>query len=227
MKRKNPLVEGQTYHIFTRSIAEFKIFNNDSDFQRMLYLLQYYQIQEPPISFSVYTRLEKVQQEGFEKCFSLIAKDQLQIVQIIAYCLMPTHIHLILKQLQPSGISIFLGNVLNSYTRYFNIKHHRKGPLWESKFQNVLVENDEQLLHLTRYIHLNPTTASLVKKPHDWKFSSYKEYLNEKTNYHLCQFEDLIEFRPDKYKKFVQDRIAYQRELAIIKRQLIDGESKP
>lgn len=221
MKRKNQLTDGRIYHIFSRSIAEFKIFNSDNDFRRMLHLLAFFQVKEPPTSFSVYIRLEKVQREGFEKCFALIAKDQEKCVQIIAYCLMPTHIHLILKQLTPSGISIFMSNVLNSYTRYFNTKHHRKGPLWESKFQNVLVDTDEQLLHLTRYIHLNPTSASLVKKPQDWKFSSYKEYLND-TNYPICQFEDLLEIQPKEYKKFVQDRIAYQRELAIIKKQLID-----
>jgi len=187
----------------------------------MLYLLRYYQIQEPPVSFSAYMRLEKVQHDGFSECFEPISQDQQKLVQIIAYCLMPTHVHLILKQLKPSGISIFMGNILNSYTRYFNIKYHRKGPLWESKFQNIPVTNDEQLLHLTRYVHLNPTTASLVKKPQDWKFSSYNEYLNN-TNYPICQFDDLITLSPKEYKTFIQDRISYQRELAIIKKQLID-----
>jgi putative transposase len=134
---------------------------------------------------------------------------------------MPTHIHLILKQLAPSGISIFVGNVLNSYTRYFNLKHHRKGPLWESKFQNILVKGDEQLLHLTRYIHLNPVTALLTDKPQNWKFSSYNEYLGQ-TNYPICQYKDLIEFDQNKYKKFVLDRISYQRELAIIKKITLD-----
>lgn len=221
MRRKNRLVEGQTYHIFNRSIAEFKIFNNECDFQRMFYLMRYFQIQHPPVSFSVFMRLEKVKQDGFEKYFSLIAKDQQKIVQIIAYCLMPAHIHLILKQLSPSGISIFMSNILNSYTRYFNIKHHRKGPLWESKFQNVPVENDEQLLHLTRYVHLNPTSATLVKKPQDWQFSSYKEYLG-KAEYSICEFADLLDIQPAKYKEFVQDRIAYQRELAKIKKIILE-----
>lgn len=188
----------------------------------MLNLIRYFQIKEQPAKFSIFMKLEKVKQEGFEKCFAPIAKDQIKIVQIIAYCLMPTHTHLILKQFTSSGISTFIGNILNSYTRYFNVKHHRKGPLWESKFQNVLVESDEQLLHLTRYIHLNPTSASLVKKPQDWKFSSYREYLGETDN-PICLLEDLLEFQPKKYKQFVQDRIAYQRELAIIKKQLIDN----
>lgn len=219
--RKYQLVEGQIYHIFSRSIAEFKIFNSNDDFQRMLHLLAFFQVEEPPSSFSVYTRLKKVQMEGFEKCFDLITKDQERIVQIITYCLMPTHIHLVLKQLAPAGISIFVGNVLNSYTRYFNLKHHRKGPLWESRFQNVLVKDDEQLLHLTRYIHLNPVAASLVDKPQKWAYSSYKEY-TDVADHLICQFRDLIEFDQDKYKKFVEDRISYQRELAKIKKLILD-----
>jgi len=221
MKRKNQLVDGEVYHIFSRSIAEFKIFNCDADFQRMIHLLQFFQVKEPPSSFSVFVRLEKVQKDGFEKCFNSITRDQEKIVQIISYCLMPTHVHLTVKQLTPSGISNFMSNILNSYTRYFNVKYHRKGPLWESKFQNVPVESDEQLLHLTRYHHLNPTSAFLVKKPEDWKFSSYKEYI-DRVDYPICQFDDLLKIEPKKYKEFVQDRIAYQQELSIIKKHLID-----
>lgn len=222
MRRKSQLEIDYVYHIFSRSIAEFIVFNISHDYQRMLYLITYFQVKDPPTKFSRFITLEKVQREGFTQYFDLISKDQEKIVQILAYCLMPTHIHLILKQLTPSGISIFMGNILNSYTRYFNIKHHRKGPLWESKFQNVLVEDDEQLLHLTRYVHLNPTTAALVDKTQDWEFSSYKEYLNE-SNHTICQFEDLLTFQPEKYKKFVQDRIAYQRELARIKKITLDN----
>lgn len=221
MKRKNELVEGQVYHIFSRSIAKFIIFNNDSDYQRMMNLIKYFQVKDPPTKFSFFMDLKSVEQNGFDNHFDLITKDQEKLVQIIAYCLMPTHVHLTLKQLKPKGISIFMGKVLNSYTRYFNSKYHRKGPLWESKFQNVLVENDEQLLHLSRYLHLNPVTARLAEKPQDWFFSSYSEYLG-KNDISFCQFKDLINLDPKQYKKFVLNRIAYQRELDIIKKQILD-----
>ena len=67
--------------------------------------------------------------------------------------------------------------LLNSYTRYFNEKIKRKGPLWEGRFKKVLVNSDEQLLHLTRYVHLNPVSAGIVEKPEDWPCSSYREYI--------------------------------------------------
>lgn len=221
MRRKTILAEGETYHIFSRSIANFKIFNSDEDYQRMLYLMKYFQAQKPPTKFSYFMELKQVQQFGFLNYFESIDQDQTKIVQIIAYCFMPTHIHIILKQLRPNGISDFMSNVLNSYSRYFNTKYKRKGPLWESKFKNVLVENDEQLIHLTRYLHLNPVTANLVERPEDWQYSSYKEYIDE-VDFPFCQYDDLITTKSKEYRKFVLDRKSYQRELAIIKKQLVE-----
>jgi len=221
MRRKTSLSDGEIYHIFSRSIANFKIFNNDDDYVRMLYLIKYFQINNPPTKFSYFIELKQVQQFGFFNYFDSIAKDQANIVQIVAYCLMPTHLHLILKQLSSAGISEFMGNALNGYSRYFNTKYKRKGPLWESKFQNVKVENDEQLIHLTRYLHSNPMTAHLVERPQDWQYSSYKEYIDE-VDHPFCQYDDLLTIRPKDYRKFVMDRKSYQRELAFIKKQLID-----
>lgn len=223
MKRKNQLAIGEVYHVFSRSIANFKIFNCNKDYQRLIYLLKYFQIEEPPTKFSYFMRLEKVKQEGFLKYFHKLSEDQTKIVQIIGYCLMPTHIHLILKQLSTPGISLFICNILNSYSRYFNTKHHRKGPLWQSKFENVLVEDDEQLLHLTRYIHLNPVTASFVDQPEKWLYSSYKEYSGDVGTNLICRYEDLLDFKPYQYRKFVKDRIAYQQELSKIKNIILES----
>jgi putative transposase len=168
-------------------------------------------------------KLEKVKEDGFINYFTSILQEKERLVQIIAYCIMPTHLHLILKQLKENGISTFIGNVLNSYSRYFNTKYRRKGPLWEGKFKNVLVKTDEQLLHLTRYIHLNPSTAFLVDRPEEWLASSYQEYLLKVNNIErICKFEDVLEIEPSSYRKFIEDRISYQRELAVIKEMLLE-----
>lgn len=222
MIRKILLTTGETYHIFTRSIADFRIFNDDNEFNRMLKLIKYYQ-KENDLKFSNFVELELVQKEGFNNALEIISRDKEKLVQIIAYCLMPTHIHLILKQLQDNGISDYMRKILNSYSCYFNAKHKRKGPLWESKFKNVLVDNDEQLLHLTRYLHLNPVTALLIDKPENWIFSSYKEYLSKvEDSSVVCQFDNILEIKPFLYRKFVNDQISYQKELAKIKKLLVD-----
>jgi putative transposase len=222
MIRKEPLITNEVYHVFNRSIAGFHIFNNNEEFLRMKQLIKYYQI-DNELKFSAFIELKQMQEKGFNSYFNEISAGKDKIVQIIAYSFMPTHIHLILKQLAENGIVDYMIKISDSYTRYFNTLYKRKGPLWESRFKNVLVKNDEQLLHLTRYAHLNSVTAKLVNRPEDWEFSSYKEYLGKiKDNSAICQFNDLLEIEPSQYRKFVNNQISYQRELSKIKDLLID-----
>ena len=216
-------MENQVYHIFSRSIANFQIFNNDRDYQRMLMLLCYFRIENPPTKFSYFIRQKTANNLGFFTVLDSMAKDQQNIIQLIAYCLMPTHIHLIVKQVVNQGVSKYLKNALDGYTRYFNTCHKRKGPLWEGRFQNVPVEDDEQLLHLTRYLHLNPVTASLVKNPEDWKFSSYLEYLGDETQRKFCSYDELLQIIPKRYRKFVEEHTNYQKALCKIKSLCIDA----
>jgi putative transposase len=211
--RKYPLRNNKVYHTFTKSIAGYEIFRDNTDFQRIINLFQYFRAQKPPLRFSVF--LDAKKKNNFnEDHFN--SKNNL--VEIVAYCIMPTHIHLILKQLKKNGISVFMRNVLNSYTRFFNIKNKRKGPLWEGRFKNVEVETDEQLLHLTRYVHLNPVTAGIVHKPDEWMFSSYREFLGLIENKNrMCKYLNVLDVKYDEYRRFVSSGKDYQKELAEIK----------
>jgi len=87
----------------------------------------------------------------------------------------------------------------------------------------VLIETDEQLLHLTRYVHLNPVTDFLVNRPEDWKFSSYGEYIGlvEKDK-RICEFDKYVNMNIASYAQFVNNRIDYQRELAKIKELILE-----
>jgi putative transposase len=217
MKKKD-LHTNQIYHVFTKSIFKFIIFRNKEEFERMIDLIWFYKKEKPPIRYSAFLQLKDK-----EVFLSNNSVQENNLVQIIAYCIMPTHIHLILKQLKDGGISLFLGNVLNSYSRYFNSKTKRKGPLWESRFKSVSVDTDEQLLHLTRYVHLNPVTAYLVKKPEEWKYSSYTEYTDKNyTGKEICNYQGLMDIKSIEYKEFVNSQIEHQRELASIKSKLFD-----
>jgi putative transposase len=216
--RKYFLVDGGIYHIFTKSIAGFEIFRKRADYERMRGLLKYYQVEKPSLKFSVFMGL--IDREHYYQKF-LSGKDKL--VEIMTYCLMPTHLHLVLTQLKANGISTFMGTVLNSYSRYFNLKNKRKGPLWESRFKNVEVNTDSQLLHLTRYIHLNPCTAKLVENPEDWRFSSYREYIGRVGKEgNLCDYSGRMKIDPVDYREFVCSRKDVQRELARIKDLCLD-----
>jgi putative transposase len=219
--RKEPLRPGEVYHVFNKSISDFRVFGQIKDAARMVELIRYYRVYKPDSKYSYYLKstisAEKVDSRKDNNDF---------IVEIVAYCVMPTHLHLILKEVKAGGISVFMNKILNAYSRYFNIKYNRKGPLWERRFQNVLCENDEQLLHLTRYVHLNPVTAQIVEKPELWEFSSYREYVAEKTlsedKEQVCVFRGILDMDSKSYKKFVEDRIAYQRTLAEIKQLIIE-----
>ncbi len=186
--------------------------------------MQYYQVENHALKFSQFLLLKKVRKKGFRNSLpSDISAREKKLVQIVSYCIMPTHLHLILKQLRNNGITIFMGNLLNSYSRYFNTRYKRKGPLWEGRFKNILIKNDAYLLHLTRYIHLNPTTANLVEKPEEWEFSSYREYLSSSEKEKgICEYSDLLEISKSYYQNFVEDRIAYQRELHKIKHLILE-----
>lgn len=215
--RKHNLTTGQTYHIFSRSIAGYVIFNSDGEYSRMLDVFEYYVNERPSLSISRYLALsDEAQRERLE-----MDKNSERLVDIIAYCIMPTHIHLVLKQLKDKGIVLYMKNILNSYSRYFNTKHIRKGPLWEGRFKSVLIEKQEYLQHLTRYVHLNPVTSKLTENPSNWKYSSYNEYLNDDPE-KLCRYADMLEIDAQQYKTFVEDRIAYQQELHQIKSMLLE-----
>ncbi len=223
MRRRVYLETGMSYHIFSKSIAGYEIFRHEADFKRMIETLCYYQVNNPLMKFSEFCRSEK------KKNIDTVNQNQTKkdkIVEIVAFCIMTTHIHLILKQKADRGISTFMANVLNSFSRYYNTRYKRKGPLWEDRFKSVLISSDEQLLHLTRYIHLNPVSSGLVEKPQDWNASSYLEYLlvdQVQGSNKICNFDSVLQIKPTEYKRFVDSRISYQKQLEKIKNLVFES----
>ncbi|MEG4056919.1 MULTISPECIES: transposase [unclassified Microcoleus] len=98
-------------------------------------------------------------------------------VDIIAYCLMPNHYHL-LVYLQTDDFSKLMQSFTLSYAKAINKRYQRVGSLFQGRFQAIHVDGEDYLLHLTRYIHLNPVCANIVEKTEDWEFSSYQEYID-------------------------------------------------
>lgn len=173
-------------------------------------MIRFYQIQEAKISFANFIQMKAVQEGDIHLQLDRFSLNKEKCVEILGYCLMPTHVHFIIRQKMGKRISIFMSNLLNSYTRYFNVKYKRKGPLWVGRFKRILVETDEQLCHLTRYLHLNPVSAGLVSKPEDWRYSSYEQYLfPDPEQGPICQLDKVTKIVPENYKKFVEDYVDY------------------
>ena len=132
---------------------------------------------------------------------------------------MPNHFHFLLQQLVDGGISKLLSNFQNSYTRYFNTRHRRDGALFLDQFKAVRIETDEQLIHVNRYIHLNPYTSYVVKTLKDleeYEWSSLSEYNKESKDF--VKLDPILKFfrNVEKYRKFVFDQADYQRTLKSI-----------
>lgn len=206
--RTTPLITGQIYHVFNRGVEKRCIFADQKHYNRFLKTLYYYSIKDPKPKFSLFSQ-PRASNIDFSK----------QIVEIIAYCLMPNHFHLLIKQTADNGISEFMRKMSNSYARYFNTKHNRVGPLWQGQFKAVLVENDQQLIHLSRYIHLNPYLAYLVKDLKDYEWSSYPEYINLIKGF--SKKEQVLDFfkSAEEYQEFVKDHADYA---VLIKNQLLE-----
>jgi len=95
---------------------------------------------------------------------------------LIVYCLMPNHFHLIVRQDEPYALSNFMKGVCDGYAKAINKRFKRSGHLFQGKYKIKHIDDPSYLLHLSRYIHLNPVAARLTQCPEGWKYSSYQEY---------------------------------------------------
>jgi len=211
--RNVPFVNGEYYHVFNRGVAKMPICNNIFDYKHFLSTILYYQIDGPKPRFS------------FFRDKPILLDKNRKIVEIICYCLMPNHFHFLLKQQKDGGITEFVSKLSNSYTRYLNVKNKRVGPLLQGEFKSVHVESNEQLLHLSRYIHLNPLVGYVTKDLDFYRWSSYPEYMNL-INSGICEKKIILDqFKSgNDYKQFVLDQEDYGKQLEFIKHQLLDFE---
>ena len=221
-RRLLPLVNEQIYHVFNRGINHQPTFIDKFEYKRAMAVIDYYRFANPPLKFSVFLKLS---QENRAQISDDMKKEYSKLVDVLVFCLMPNHFHFLLRQVQDGGISKFLSNFQNSYTRYFNTKNERDGAIFLGQFKAVLIETDEQLIHVSRYIHLNPTTSYIVKDFDsliDYPWSSLSEYLNERPI--ICETSTVMDIfgSSESYKEFLRDQVEYQRELDKIKHLVLE-----
>ncbi len=136
--------------------------------------------------------------EQYSRCKDLIYQYSIDYqISIIAYCLMPNYYHFLLQQNGDTPISKLIGSVFNQYVQYVNHLNSRKGPLFESRFKHILVEKDEYLQVLCRYIHLNPVSAGIISNVEDWAYSDYFDWAFGKSLYvyeYFSSGEDYVDF---------------------------------
>lgn len=127
------------YHVYARGSSRQPIFLDEKDYEYFLGLFERY------LSEKQATSKTGVPYPHFH--------DQ---IQLLAYCLMGTHFHLLVWQKEAENLPAFMRAVMTSYSRYFNLKYKRSGALFETRYKASLIERDAYLEHISRYIHLNP-----------------------------------------------------------------------
>lgn len=205
--RITPLINEGFYHIFNRGSDKRDIFLETRDYSRFLKVIYYYHFSNIKIRFSIFNK---------SKIDFFTPLSDSRLVEIISYCLMPNHFHLLLKQVEDGGISKFLSQISNSYTKYFNTKNKRAGPLLQGAFKAVPIESDEQLIHVSRYIHLNPIVANICQNLSQYKWSSFTEF---KYGSSFSSTEEILKFfkSPKEYQTFLEEQIDYGTTLEILK----------
>jgi len=103
-----------------------------------------------------------------------MAKDRYP-VNILSYCLMPNHFHLILKAQQGEELSRFMQWIMTSHVRRYHRHYRTSGHVWQGRFKSFLIQEDNHLLTVIRYIEGNPVRAGMVRTAREWAWSSHAE----------------------------------------------------
>lgn len=191
------------YHVYSRGVNRGVIFLDDGDFRVFLNLLKRYLSPQP------------VKDKRGREYPHLHGS-----IELLAYCLMPNHIHLLVYQVSEGALEQLMRGVMTSYSAYFNKKVKRRGPLFESRYRASLISNDIYLQHISRYIHLNPKNWQI------YNYSSVDDYLGKRQTEWLQpgRIRELFGDKVDEYRRFLADYADHKKMLDEIKHQLANQD---
>jgi putative transposase len=185
------------YHIYNRGVNRRRIFIDNDDYAVFLNLLKRYLCRE---------EVKDAKGRQYESMYGKI--------ELLAFCLMPNHFHLLIFQKDAEAMTKLLHKITGSYTRYFNKKHKRSGPLFQDRFKASQILSDEYLIHISRYIHLNPRGYLA------WEYSSLPYYTGRFSADWVMSGRVMSLFEGDDYLTFLKDYEGHNKMLDQIKDQL-------
>jgi len=185
-------------HVYARGHSRHKIFADEQDYITFLKLLQRY-----------------LSAEEARDPYGVPYPNFYNKLELLAYVLMPNHFHLLIYQRQPQAMAHFMQSLLASYSRYFNKKYKRSGPLFESRYKASMISDDSYLEHISRYIHLNP------RQWRDYEYSSLPYYLQQDEVSWIRPRRIIESFStPEDYLEFVSDYVEQKKMMDILKQEL-------
>ena len=220
-KRSVVLAPGEYYHIFNRGVAKNPIFASPKDYRRLFATFQYYRWETTPLRLSFFLHAPI---EERIRILEKLRTEKKPTITPICYTFMPNHFHLLVRQESKQGVQNFMQHSMNSYSKFFNTKYHRVGGLFQGSFKAVRIESDDQLIHVSRYIHINPAVSYLIAEDHlfSYPWSSLLEYMSGKkifvdTEPILQHFKSI-----NSYRQFLLDHIDYAKKLELIKHLIFE-----
>ncbi len=177
-------MNGEIYHVYNRGAGKQCIFEDDADYERFMLLLYLMNSDQSIVLKNLMKKYQGRSLDIFQGEESNHA-----LVDVMAYALMPNHVHLVLRQKKDNGITTFMKKAGTGFSMYFNTKHERSGVLFQGRFKSKHVDTDAYLKWILLYVHLNP--LSLINTDwengsvaHDvaraylarYRFSSYMDY---------------------------------------------------
>lgn len=183
--RRDVLAEGETYHIYNRGAHKGELFKTPEDYRRFA-LLMY--LANSDQHFVMRDLFAKYYGQPMEAVFDEPVEQNL--VDVLAYTLMPNHVHLVLRQKSGDGITKYLKKLFVAYSMYFNLKHEHSGTLLQGRFKSKHIDTEEYFRYIFAYVHLNPLDVAQpgwkeagVKSPKalrkfmdSYPYSSYFDY---------------------------------------------------
>lgn len=178
--RRTIFAPNEHYHLYNRGNNKQCIFHEENDYIRFLFYILHFQ---SPVVFTDISekvnRFKRTQDFGVPKeVLNTIISERM--VALIAFCIMPNHFHLIVKEVEEEGISRYMQRVLNGYSKYANKKYPEKhiGHVFQGPFKGVHQKTNEQFLYLSAYIHRNPKEISSRRQQEKrYPWSSFQDFL--------------------------------------------------
>jgi len=206
------ILKGEYYHIYNRGNRKQPLFHEKIDVQRFLLLII---LLQSPLKIENLNRIlaDSFQGSALSSPFNISQEIIRQrYVELVNFCIMSNHFHLTVKEVMEDGIRRYLHRLQTSYVRYFNIKYRRSGHLFQGKYRAVHITNDEQLVYLSAYIHLNPRDMVRWKNKEDqYPWSSFQDYVQKNRWGRLLSNQIVLEqCKNINYKQFVYQTGAKQ-----------------
>mgnify|MGYP001606249509 FL=1 len=235
---RQDLIGGDVFHVLNRGVDQRDIFLDDKDHFRFIHNLFEFNNTEPVLNLGYFLKRGQsidLRNQYIYKTTKLRQPRKL-IVEILAFCLMPNHFHLLLRQIQDGGITMFMRKLGIGYANYFNTKYERKGTLFQSRYKAIPVLHDTHFIHLPYYIHFNPLGLIMqnwkegnitdcekaIKFLESYRWSSHLDYIGIKNFPSVTQREFLLDIfgGVKDYKKTIEKwmkelDVAYIRELTL------------